>query len=286
MKAIDNVPDNADAERVLRDLCEQGYKLIFATSFGYMNGAHKVAKDFPDVKFEHCTGFKTAENIGVYAGRFYEGRYLAGMIAAAATKTNNLGYVAAFPDPRSAPGHQRLHDGRACREPERAGPRRLDLVLVRPGQGKRRRGEPEGPELRRRDAPHGLRRGGARRRKGEDPRRRLQHLDAEGGADDAVGGLRPRLDAVLHRARQPGHGRHLEGREHLGRHRRRMVDLIAVADDVPADAKARMEDVRQKLLKREWNVFTGPIVTNEGREVCAAGKTLTDADLLLDELSR
>ena len=59
-----------------------------------------------------------------------------------------------------------------------------------------------------------------------------------------------------------------------------MVDLIAVADDVPADAKARMEDVRQKLLKREWNVFTGPIVTNEGREVCAAGKTLTDADLL------
>ena len=101
---VENIPENADAERVLRDLAQQGNKLIFATSFGYMNSVLKVAKEFPDVKFEHATGYKTAENVANYSGRFYEARYLAGKLAGATTKTNILGYVAALPIPEVLQG--------------------------------------------------------------------------------------------------------------------------------------------------------------------------------------
>lgn len=98
-KYIENVPEGAEAERVIRDLAQSGHNLIFTTSFGYMNPTLKVAKLFPDKFFEHSTGYKTAENVGTYMCRFYEGRYLTGMVAGKMTKTNNLGYVAAFPIP-------------------------------------------------------------------------------------------------------------------------------------------------------------------------------------------
>ena len=80
---IENIPENADAQRVIRDLAQQGNKIIFATSFGYMNSVMKVAKQFPNVYFEHATGYKTSKNVKNYTARFYEGRYLAGMLAAA-----------------------------------------------------------------------------------------------------------------------------------------------------------------------------------------------------------
>jgi len=96
---VEKVPEGADAERVIRDLVAQGHKLIFATSFGYGDAMEKVAKDHPEVKFEHATGYKTAENLRVYEGRFYEDAYLAGVIAGKMTKTNTLGFVASFPIP-------------------------------------------------------------------------------------------------------------------------------------------------------------------------------------------
>jgi simple sugar transport system substrate-binding protein len=89
---VEKVPEGADAERVIRDLAQQGNKLIFTTSFGYMNPTIKVAEEFKDVKFEHATGYKTAPNVNTYNARFYEGRYLAGMIAGRMTKTGTLGY--------------------------------------------------------------------------------------------------------------------------------------------------------------------------------------------------
>ncbi|MCU0939307.1 MAG: BMP family ABC transporter substrate-binding protein, partial [Burkholderiaceae bacterium] len=94
---VEKVPEGADAERVIRDLAQQGHQLIFTTSFGFMNPTLKVAEEFPNVKFEHATGYKTAPNMAAYNVRFYEGRYLAGMIAGKSSKTNTLGYVAAFP---------------------------------------------------------------------------------------------------------------------------------------------------------------------------------------------
>ncbi|HEX7646627.1 MAG TPA: BMP family ABC transporter substrate-binding protein [Noviherbaspirillum sp.] len=103
-KVVENVPEGADAERVIRDLAQQGNKLIITTSFGYMNPTLKVAKQFPDVKFVHLTGYKTAPNVAVANARFYEARYLAGVLAGKMTKSNVAGYVAAFPIPEVLQG--------------------------------------------------------------------------------------------------------------------------------------------------------------------------------------
>ena len=86
-KYIESVPEGADAERVIRELAQSGHKLIFTTSFGYMNPTIKVAQQFPNVHFEHATGYKTAKNVGTYNARFYEGRYLSGIVAGKMTKT-------------------------------------------------------------------------------------------------------------------------------------------------------------------------------------------------------
>ena len=96
---VEKVPESADAERVIRDMAAQGNKLIFGTTFGYMEPMLKVAADTKDVKFEHATGYKTADNMRTYDSRTYEGAYMAGVIAGKMTKTNVLGVVASIPIP-------------------------------------------------------------------------------------------------------------------------------------------------------------------------------------------
>ena len=96
---VEKVPEAADAERVFRDMVSQGNKLIFGTTFGYMEPMLKVAPDHKDVKFEHATGYKQAENLRSYDSRTYEGAYMAGIIAGAMTKTNTLGVVGSIPIP-------------------------------------------------------------------------------------------------------------------------------------------------------------------------------------------
>jgi len=95
----ESVPEGSDAERALTQMALQGADLIFTTSFGYMDPTINVAAKFPNVKFEHATGYKTAPNVGVYSARFYEGRAVQGHIAGKMTKTNKIGYIASFPIP-------------------------------------------------------------------------------------------------------------------------------------------------------------------------------------------
>jgi simple sugar transport system substrate-binding protein len=96
---VEKVPESADAERVLRDMAGQGNKLIFGTTFGYMEPMLKAAADFKDVKFEHATGYKTADNMRTYDSRTYEGAYMAGVIAGKMSKTGTLGVVGSVPIP-------------------------------------------------------------------------------------------------------------------------------------------------------------------------------------------
>ena len=95
----ESVPEGADAERVMTQMALSGHKLIFTTSFGYMDPTINVAKKFPDVKFEHATGYKRADNVSTYSARFYEGRTVIGHIAGHMTETNTIGYIASFPIP-------------------------------------------------------------------------------------------------------------------------------------------------------------------------------------------
>jgi len=101
---VENVPEGPDSERVIRDFANQGCGLIFATSFGYMDALMKVAKDFPDIKFEMCTGFKKADNVANYNIRFHEARSVIGTIAGHLSKSGIGGYLATFPVPEVVSG--------------------------------------------------------------------------------------------------------------------------------------------------------------------------------------
>jgi basic membrane protein A len=101
---VENVPEGADAERAIEQLARTGHKLIFTTSFGFMDPTIKVAAKYPNAFFEHCTGFKRAANVSTYAARFYEGRYIQGQIAAKMSKTGVIGYIVSFPIPEVISG--------------------------------------------------------------------------------------------------------------------------------------------------------------------------------------
>ena len=96
---IENVPEGPDAARIIRQYAVNGYDMIFTTSFGYMDPTLEVAMEFPDVYFEHCSGYKTADNMSTYFGRMYQPRYLSGIVAGSKTSSDIIGYVAAFPIP-------------------------------------------------------------------------------------------------------------------------------------------------------------------------------------------
>lgn len=101
---VEAVAKGPDSERVLQNMARRGHNVIFATSYGYMDSMIKVAQQFPDVNFLHCSGFKRADNVSTYFGRIYQPRYLSGMVAGAMTKSNIIGYVAAFPIPEVIQG--------------------------------------------------------------------------------------------------------------------------------------------------------------------------------------
>lgn len=101
---IENVEEGPDAARVMRDYAQQGYDMIFATSFGFMDHMAEVAAEFPDVLFEHCSGYKTAANMSTYFGRIYQPRYLSGIVAGLMTENGKIGYVAAVPIPEVVRG--------------------------------------------------------------------------------------------------------------------------------------------------------------------------------------
>lgn len=101
---VEKVAEGPDAERVITRMARKGADMIFTTSFGYMDGTLKVAKKFPKIKFEHATGYKQSENVSTYSGRFYEGRYIIGQIAAKESKTGIAGYIGSFPIPEVVRG--------------------------------------------------------------------------------------------------------------------------------------------------------------------------------------
>ena len=135
---VEKVPEAADAERVFRDMASQGNKLIFGTTFGYMEPMLKTAADLPDVKFEHATGYKTAPNMRTYDSRTYEGAYMVGVIAGAHDQDRHPRRRRLDPDSRGDPQHQQLHARRAVGEPEDQDQGGLGQRMVQPAEGRRR----------------------------------------------------------------------------------------------------------------------------------------------------
>ena len=115
---LENVPEGPDAERAIERMARSGCAMVFTTSFGFMDATLKVAEKFPDVKFEHATGYKTADNVATYNSRFYEGRFINGQIAGKMSKTGVAGYIASFPIPEVVAGINAFLHGARTVNPE------------------------------------------------------------------------------------------------------------------------------------------------------------------------
>ena len=199
---LENVNEGPDAERSIEQLVRTGHKLIYTTSFGFMDATAKVAKKYPNVMFEHATGYKRDKNLATYSGRFYEGRYIHGPDRRQDVEDRHDRLHRLVPDPRSRLRHQRHDARRAVGAPRHEGEDHLGEHLVRPRQGSGRRARARRPGRRHPHPAHGFGGRDAVRQRARHPgvRAGLRHdqVRPEGAAHRD----HQQLDAVLRRSRQ------------------------------------------------------------------------------------
>jgi basic membrane protein A and related proteins len=273
---VESVPESADAERVLRDLAGQGNKLIFGTTFGYMESIQKIAPDFKDVKFEHATGYKTADNVRTYDSRTYEGAYMAGVIAGAMTKSNTLGVVGSVPIPEVIRNINSFTLGAQSVNPKV----KTKVVWVNEWFSPPKETE----------AATSLINGGADVLfQNTDSPAVLKTAQEKGkrafGWDSDMTAYGPKAhlaSAVINwgpyyiKATKDA----LEGTWATGQSwwgvKEGAIDIVSIAEDVPADTKAKVEAVKKGLADGSFQIWKGPIVGQDGKEVVAKDTVADD----------
>ncbi|MGR3250159.1 MAG: BMP family ABC transporter substrate-binding protein [Paracoccus sp. (in: a-proteobacteria)] len=276
---IESVPEGADAERALTQLALAGNKLIFATSFGFMDPVMNVAAKFPDVKFEHATGYKTAENVATYDARFYEGRAVIGTIAGHMTESDKIGYIGSFPIPEVIQGINSsfIHARKVNPDVE------MRVVWAYSWFDPAKEAEAASALL----------------AEGVDVI--LQHTDStaplakaqEAGAigfgqasDMAAFKPSPRVASIIDewspyyikRVGQVLDGTWESGSSWAGIGDGEVV-IGEITDAVPAEVKAEAEALRDKIGSGEYHPFTGPLNKADGTEWLAEGEVASDQDL-------
>jgi simple sugar transport system substrate-binding protein len=274
---VENVPEAADAERVFRDMASQGNKLIFGTTFGYMEPMLKVAGDTADVKFEHATGYKQSPNMRTYDSRTYEGAYMAGVIAGGMTKTNTLGVVGSVPIPEVVRNINSFTLGAQSVNPNV----KTKVVWVNKWF------DPPNETA----AAQSLINGGADvLMQNTDSSAVLQAAGKAGkyafGWDSDMTAYSPNAhlaSAVINwtpyykKATQEA----LDGSWKGGGHtwwgvKEGAIDIVSISDKVPAEVKSKVESVKAGLKDGTFVIWKGPIASNEGKEVLAAGTNADD----------
>ena len=273
---VEKVPESADAERVLRDMASQGNQLVFGTTFGYMESMVKVARDFPDVKFEHATGYKTAANLSTYDSRTYEGAYMAGVIAGKMTKSNVLGVVASVPIPEVLRNINSFTLGAQSVNPT------ITTKVVWVNEWFNPPKETE--------AATALINGGADiLMQNTDSSAVLQTAEKMGkrgfGWDSDMTQYGPKAhlgSAVINWApyyiktvRDVLDGKWQSGQSWWGV-KEGAIDLVSLAADVPADAKAKLDEVRAGLKSGSFQIWKGPLLDQSGKEVLAKDQVADD----------
>lgn len=263
---VEKVPEGADAERVIRDLAAQGNKIIFATSFGFMESMLKVAGEFPDVKFEHATGYKTAPNMRIYDAKFYEDAYLAGIIAGKMTKTNTLGFVGSFPIPEVLRNINAFTIGAQSVNPKI----KTRVVWVSSWFDPPKESE----------AAQSLINGGADvLLQNTDSSAVLQTAEKNGkfafGWDSDMSTVAPKAHLASCIVDWGGYYKKavkdvMDGSWAVARTiwgvKEGQNALVKIADAVPDDAKKKVEEVKEAMKAGSFEVFTGPVVDNAGKE--------------------
>ena len=279
-KYVENVAEGADAERVIRELAQSGYQLIFTTSFGYMNPTIKVAKQFPKTYFEHATGYKTDKNVGIYNARFYEGRYLAGIVAGRMTKSNVAGYVAAFPIPEVVMGINAFTRGMRSVNPNAV----TKVVWVNSWYD---------PGREREAADTLISQGADVLTNHTDSTAVVQDAEAKKvyaiayHSDMSKYGPHAQLTAVTHQwgayyikeVRAAIEGKWKPGSV-WGGIKEGMIKMGPFNPVVPKDVQDLVNRTAADIAGGKFHPFTGPIRDNEGHERLAAGKVISDDALL------
>jgi simple sugar transport system substrate-binding protein len=263
---VENVPESADAERVIRDIAGQGNKLIFGTTFGYMEPMLKVAADLKDVKFEHATGYKQGENMRTYDSRTYEGAYMAGVIAGKMTKTNTLGVVASIPIPEVVRNINAFTLGAQSSNPKI----KTKVVWVN--------GWFDPPKET--EAATSLINGGADVLfQNTDSPAVLKTAEAKGkrafGWDSDMTAYGPKAhlaSAVINwgpyyikATKEALEGKWTGGGASWWGVKEGAIDIVSIAEDVPAETKAKVDEVKKGLADGSFVIWKGPITDNTGK---------------------
>ena len=282
---VELVPEGPESSRVLRDLAEKGNDLIFATSFGYMDSVIEVAGEYPDTLFEHATGYRTANNVGIYDGRGYQGWYLSGIVAGSMTETDTLGYIAPFPIPEVVRNLNAFTLGAQSVNPDVE----VKTVWIFDWFN---------PPVER-EAAEALAGAGADVIARESDSTEADEMAQEKGIyvigynTDATRDLAP--DAFLTApiwnwgvvytsivddinndswSNEPIWWGMAEG----------VLELAPIADFVPQDVQSLVLDKENDIKDGSFGAFEGPIYDNEGNERVQEGETMPDGDLLAFDL--
>jgi basic membrane protein A len=273
---VESVPEGADAERVFRDMVGQGNKLIFGTTFGYMEPMLKVATDSKDVKFEHATGYKTADNMRTYDSRTYEGAYMAGVIAGAMTKSNTLGVVGSVPIPEVLRNINSFTLGAQSVNPKIT----TKVVWVNEWFSPPKETEAAtalingGADIlfQNTDSPAVL-------KTAQEKGKRAFGWDSDMtayGPKAHLGSATINWAPYYIKATQDA----LDGKWATGQAwwgvKEGAIDLVSIAEDVPAETKAKVEEVKKGLKDGSFVIWKGPILGQDGKEVVAKDAVADD----------
>ena len=276
---VESVPESADAERVMRDMAGQGNKLIFATSFGYQEFVQKAAADLKDVKFEHATGYKQADNVAVYDSKTFEGAYLAGLVAGAMTKTKTVGVVASVPIPEVVRNINSFVLGAQAIDPTI----KAKVVWVNEWFSPPKESE----------AATSLLNGGVDvMYQNTNSPAVLKTAEERGayafGKDGDMSAFAPKAhlgSAVINwtpyytKVVEDTLAGNWQGGNYWWGVKDGAMDLVKIADQVPQEIKDKVEKAKAGMKDGSFAVWTGPIQDNTGKEVLAAGQVADDGFL-------
>jgi len=277
---VEAVPEGADAERITTQFANEGYDLIFTTSFGYMDSTANVAQRFPDTFFEHCSGYRVEPNMSNYFGRMYEPRYLSGMVAGAMTETNLLGYVAAFPIPEVIRGINAFALGAQSVNPD------VTIKVVWTNTWYDPSVEKSAAIAlldgdcdviaQHQDTPAPMQAAEERGKYGISYNSDMSHYAPDAVMTGPVWNWGPyyveRVYDVIDGTWETG--------SYWGGMDDGIVDLAPFGPMVPQDVIDMVEAKKQEIIDGTFHVFAGPIYDNDGELQVEEGVTLTDDEML------
>ncbi len=276
---VENVPEGADAERVITQLAKSGNDLIFTTSFGFMNPTAKVAKRFPKVTFEHATGYKMDKNLGTYVLRTYEGRYVSGVAAGLATKTDTIGYIATFPIPEVIRDIDATYLGAKSVNPNI----KIKIVWVNTWYDPGKESDAanalmdQGADIiiQHTDSPAPLIAAEKRGMMGIGQASDMSHFAPKA----QMFSVRDHWAPYYIKTAQAVMDGTWKSEDYWGGLKDNVLQIVSINPNLPENVKEAIQTTEAKIKSGEIVPFTGPMKDNTGKEVIAAGHSLTDQEL-------